>query len=232
MTQKASKLPVHVGIILDGNRRWAKEQGLPSLDGHRQGAEVFKKISLEAFDKGIEYLSAYIFSTENWQRTEEEVSYLMKLVVKAVEKYLDEFDKKGIRIRVIGQRSDLSRSVLNSIEKTEEKTENNTGGTLVLCFNYGGQQEIVDATKKIIAKNLSPEEVTVESFEQYMYSPEIPPVDLLIRTSGEERTSGFMLWRAAYAELLFVEKYWPEFTVDDLEDSLIKYASRQRRFGG
>ena len=232
MAEKTTNLPNHVGIVLDGNRRWAKEQGLPTLDGHRQGAEVFKRVCLASFDKGVKYLSAFIFSTENWQRTEDEVSYLMKLVIKAVEKYLDEFNKRNIKIQVIGRRNDLPNSVLRSIEKTEEKTENNTGGVLVLCFNYGGQQEIVDATKKIIDENIPSEELTDELFEQYLYAPGVPAVDLLIRTSGEERTSGFMLWRAAYAEMLFIEKYWPDFSIEDLDSSLKEYAARQRRFGG
>jgi len=232
MAEKTTNLPTHVGIVLDGNRRWAKEHGLTTLDGHRHGAEVFKQVSLGAFDKGVKYLSAFIFSTENWQRTEEEVSYLMKLVIKAVEKYLDEFNKRNIKIRVIGRRTDLSGAVLRSIEKTEEKTHNNSGGVLVLCFNYGGQQEIVDAAKKILSMGVDQKDITTELFEQYLYAPEVPAVDLLIRTSGEERTSGFMLWRAAYAELQFIEKYWPDFTIEDLENSLKEYASRQRRFGG
>lgn len=229
MTQ--SYIPKHVGFILDGNRRWAKEQGVPTLDGHRRGAEVFKDISLQAFDKGVEYLSAFVFSTENWRRTEKEVSYLMKLLVRAVDKYLDEYHKRGIRIIVIGQREGISRSVTNAIEKTEKKTQDNTNGTLVLCFNYGGQQEIIDATKKILAENIAPTEVTKEIFEQYLYAPEVPAVDLLVRTSGEERTSGFMLWRAAYAELMFIKKYWPAFEASDLDEVLNSYASRQRRFG-
>lgn len=232
MTQTSSVAPKHVGIILDGNRRWAKKQGIPTLEGHRRGAEVFREIALAAFDRDIAYLSAFVFSAENWARTEEEVSYLMKLVVKAVEKYLDEFHKRGIRIVIIGQRNNLNMTVLKAIEKTEDKTKANQKGTLVLCFNYGGQQEIVDATKKILAENHTPSDVTQELFEQKLYSPEIPPIDLLIRTSGEQRTSGFMLWRAAYAELLFSEKLWPDYTVNDFDEALSDFNKRQRRFGG
>lgn len=232
MTNKTTNSLEHLGIILDGNRRWARAHGLPTLDGHRQGAEVFKQISLAAFDRGVRYLSAFVFSTENWRRTEEEVSYLMKLVVKAVEKYLEEFNRRGIRIVIIGQRDALSKTVLASLEKTESQTRNNTQGTLALCFNYGGQQEIVDATKKIIDANIASGDIDEKVFEQFLYAPELPPVDLLIRTSGEQRTSGFMLWQAAYAELLFSPKYWPDFTVEDLDDSLRQYAERQRRFGG
>jgi undecaprenyl diphosphate synthase len=224
--------PYHIGLILDGNRRWAKEQGLPTLDGHRKGAEVFKEVSLAAFDRGVRFLSAFVFSTENWKRTEEEVSYLMKLLLKAVERYLDEFNKRGIKIIIIGNRDNLSQSVLNAIEKTEDKTSSNTKGTLVLCFNYGGQQEIIDATKKILIDGIQPDNLDQKIFEQYLYSPEIPPLDLLVRTSGEQRTSGFMLWRAAYAELLFVKKYWPDFTLQDLDEVIAIFKKRQRRFGG
>ncbi len=231
MREEKINLPNHVGIILDGNRRWAEERGLSVLDGHRKGAETLKDISLAAFDKGVKYLSAFIFSSENWQRKEEEVSHLMWLLVKAVEKYLDEFHLRGIRIVLIGQRHNLARNVLQSIEKTEEKTRANTEGTLALCFNYGGQQEIIDAVKKIAQSDIATQDLTKDVFEQYLYTPEIPQVDLIIRTSGEERTSGFMLWRAAYAELLFMKKYWPDFRVEDLDMALLEYSTRQRRFG-
>lgn len=224
-------IPKHLGLILDGNRRWAKKKGLPTLEGHRQGSEVFKEIALDAFSRGVKYVSAFVFSTENWSRTEEEVSYLMKLVVKATEKYLDEFDKAGIRVVILGRRSDLPEDVLKSIERTEAKTKDNTQGTLALCFNYGGQEELVDAVKHLVASGLAPREITADTIHGALYCPEIPNVDLLIRTSGEQRTSGFMLYRAAYAELMFVDKYWPDFTKDDLGAALHDYAARERRFG-
>lgn len=227
-----TEFPKHVGIILDGNRRWAKEHGLKTLEGHRKGAEVFKEVALHAFDKGVRYLSAFVFSTENWKRTEEEVSYLMKLVVKAVERYLDEFDKRGIKVVVAGKRDNLSKTVLSAIEKTESKTKANSQGTLVLCFNYGGHQEIVDAFNAIVGSNRDKKDITLEEIEQNLYTPEVPAVDLLIRTSGEQRTSGFMLWRAAYAELLFIDKFWPDFTLKDFDTSLKEYETRCRRFGG
>ncbi len=226
-----AKLPVHVGVILDGNRRWAKARGLKSSDGHREGAETFKKVSLAAFDRGVQYLSAYIFSTENWQRAQDEVSFLMKLIVRAVELHLDEFHQKNIKILVLGSRNDVPKSVLQAIDRTESKTANNTGGTLALCFNYGGKAELVDAVQAIVSDGIPADQITQQTIDQHIYQPSIPGVDLMIRTSGEQRTSGFMLWRSDYAELYFSEKMWPDFGVQDLDEALAEYARRQRRFG-
>lgn len=221
----------HLGLILDGNRRWAKQQGLPTLEGHRQGAENFKTIALAAFDRGVEYLSAYVFSNENWSRTEEEVGYLMKLVIKAVEKYLDEFNKAGVRIVILGRREGLSEDVLKAVNGAEAKTAANTRGTLALCFNYGGQEEIVDAFKQLSGQGVAAADITADKISGALYEPSIPPVDLIVRTSGEERLSGFMLWRSMYAELYFIDKYWPDFEVADLDTALAEYDQRQRRFG-
>lgn len=227
----ADSVPRHVGIILDGNRRWARERGLPTLEGHRRGAENFGDIVQKLFDGGVTYVSAFVFSTENWSRTEEEVKYLMKLVVKLVEDELDAFHKAGIRMVVLGTRERLSKSVLASIEKTEQTTKDNTAGTLAFCFNYGGHEEITQAVKNIVAQGTPAEDITDEVVQQALYYPEIPPLDLVVRTSGEQRTSGFMLYRAAYAELLFLEKYWPDMEVSDVDSILAEYATRQRRFG-
>jgi undecaprenyl diphosphate synthase len=224
-------IPTHLGLILDGNRRWAKAKGLPALEGHRQGSEVFKEIALEAFSRGVQYVSAFVFSTENWSRTEEEVGYLMKLVLKATEKYLEEFDKAGIKIVILGRRNNLPEDVLKSLEQTEAKTKDNTQGTLALCFNYGGQEELVDAVRYLIASGPTPKAINADVIHSALYCPEIPNLDLLIRTSGEHRISGFMLYRAAYAELMFVDKLWPDFTKNDLTAALEQYATRERRFG-
>lgn len=231
MTADTQAIPCHVGLILDGNRRWAKGRGLPSLKGHRQGMEVLKDIAYHAFDQNVQYLSAYIFSTENWNRTEEEVGYLMDLTVKAMEKYLDEFHKKGIKVLIVGSRNRLQDKVLQAIENAENRTAHNTDGTLALCFNYGGRQEIVDAVKSIVADGTAIDDVDESCVTAAMYHPEIPDVDLLIRTSGELRTSGYMLYRAAYAELYFTDVYWPDFTSKDFDKALNDYASRGRRFG-
>lgn len=224
-------IPAHVGLILDGNRRWAKSKGLPTLEGHRQGAEAFKTVSLAAFDRGVKYVSAYTFSTENWQRTEEEVGYLMKLLIKAVEKHLKTFHEANIKIVLLGRREGLDKSVLRAIEKTEELTRDNTRGTLALCFNYGGKAELSDAVRAIVESGVSSAEITPELISQYVYAPEVPEIDLLIRTSGECRTSGFMLWRSEYAELYFTDTMWPDFDEEALDVALEDYANRKRRFG-
>lgn len=222
-----SNLPNHIGIILDGNRRWAEKSGKETLKGHQMGAEVFKEISLHLFGKGVNFVSGYIFSTENWQRKAEEIDYLMRLVLKAVEVHLDEYHKKGIKIKILGSREKLQSAVLKAIERTEEKTAENNNGTLALCFNYGGKQEIVEAARAAAFDG----EITAESIAQNLYVPEIPDIDLLVRTSGEQRLSGFMLWRAQYAELYFEQKFWPEVTQADADSWLEEYAQRQRRYG-
>lgn len=225
------KIPTHLGLILDGNRRWAKERGLPTLEGHRQGAENFKIISLAAFEKGVQYVSAYVFSHENWKRTEEEVGYLMKLVVKGVEKYLAEFNAAGVKVVMLGRRDGLPKEVLGAMEASEAKTAANTSGTLALCFNYGGHEEIVDAYKTLMEQGVTAEQVTADKIAGALYAPEVPQADLIIRTGGEQRLSGYMLYRASYAEFIFVSKHWPDFAVGDLDSALAEYARRQRRFG-
>lgn len=229
MTETQNTVPQHVGIILDGNRRWAKQHGLPGLEGHQKGAEVFREIVISAIDRGINYFSAFLFSTENWQRTQKEISFLMSLVVKAVDRYLEEFHQRGIKILILGSQDGLDKKVSSALHRAVEKTSENKNGTVVLCFNYGGHREIVDAIKSLPRGEI--EELTEEKFEQYLYAPDVPPIDILVRTSGELRTSGFMLWRAAYAELMFFDKYWPDFTTKDLDNVIVEYQKRNRRFG-
>lgn len=228
---KTGIIPNHLGFILDGNRRWAKAQGLSSLEGHRKGAEVFKDVSLAAFRRGVKFVSAYVFSTENWKRTEEEVNYLMSLAIKAVDDYIDEVHEEGIKVVILGRREGVRANVLKALKRIEEKTVNNTNGTMAICFNYGGRQEIIDAAKHLIEESIAAASLTAETFEKALYHPEIPGIDLLVRTSGERRTSGFMMWRADYAELAFVDKNWPDFTQTDLDAALTDYAHRQRRLG-
>jgi undecaprenyl diphosphate synthase len=226
-----SLLPTHLGLILDGNRRWAVDQGLSQLEGHRKGYENLKHIGKAAIAQGIKYVSAYVFSTENWNRSREEVGYLLDLLFWVATNEVDEMHKENIRVRFVGSRERLSDKILKAIDRAETKTAGNTNGTMALCLNYGGQQEIADSVKAIVAAGTSAEDVTPDLIAEHLYAPDIPPVDLIIRTSGEQRISNFMLWRAAYSELIFVEKHWPGFTEVDLDDCLAEFASRQRRFG-
>lgn len=225
-------VPKHVGFIVDGNRRWAKQHGLPVYEGHMAGYNAIHEVAEAAFDAGIEYMSAYIFSTENWKRSEDEVNRLMGLVLKLLTADLPIFEKKNIRLRVLGTRERVSERILKAIDDAEARTANNTAGTLAVCFNYGGQLEIADACKKIVQSGVAPEAVTPELIERNLYAPEVPPIDLIVRTSGEQRLSNFMLWRSAYSELLFLDKPWPEMTKDDVTAILEEYTGRQRRFGG
>ncbi len=226
-----SQVPNHVGIIMDGNRRWAKENGLSARQGHAAGQENLRAISKAAFESGVKTVSAYAFSSENWQRTKEEIGHLMKLLVRGVDKYMDEFNSAGVKVIFLGERDNLDDNILKAIEKAEQKTKHNAKGTLAICFNYGGRQELVEAAKKMITNNISSEDVTEDLFASYLYQPQVPAVDLLIRTSGEQRLSNFMLWRVAYSELYFVDKHWPDFTPEDLQKAINEYAHRGRRFG-
>jgi len=226
-----SVVPKHLGLILDGNRRWAKAQGLPKLEGHREGYSNLKTIGKAAIKRGVKYVSAYVFSTENWNRSKNEVSYLMKLLIWVAEHEVDELHKDNIRVICVGSEDRLNNKTLQAIKRADEKTKNNTAGSLALGLNYGVHQDITDAVKSIIGSEISAEDVTPEVIEQHLYAPDIPPIDLITRTSGEQRLSNFLLWRAAYSELLFVKKHWPAFTEADLDEALVVYAQRQRRFG-
>ena len=231
MSKHNSAIPAHLGLILDGNRRWASEQGLPTLEGHKKGYENLKTIAKAAFDRGVRFVSAYVFSTENWNRTTEEVDYLMKLLLWVSKHEVAELDKENIKVQFLGEEERLSKSVIKAMEDAEERTKNNTGGALLICLNYGGQQEITTAVNKILIKEPDIKEVTTKLIEENLYKSDVPPVDLIIRTSGEQRISNFMLWRAAYSELYFSPVYWPAFTENDLETALQEYADRHRRFG-
>jgi undecaprenyl diphosphate synthase len=227
-----TKVPGHIGYIVDGNRRWAKKHGLPAYEGHLAGYNAIQEVAKATFDAGVNYVSAYIFSTENWKRSEDEVGKLMGLVLKLLTSDLKQLEENNIKLKVLGSRAGVSEKILRAIDDAEARTANNTRGTLALCFNYGGQLEIVDAIKKIVQSGISAEEVTPELIAENLYVPEVPPVDLVVRTSGEQRLSNFMLWRAAYSELLFLEKLWPDMTKDDVTAILEEYSQRDRRIGG
>lgn len=189
-------------------------------------------VLIETLNRGVKYASAYVFSTENWKRTEEEIAHLMKLLLRILKNDLKIFEENNIRLRVIGTLDGLSDEIVKAIADAQEKTKDFDGGELLLCLNYGGQLEIADAVKKIVESGVKADEVTPELIGQNIYAPEVPPCDLIVRTSGEQRLSNFMLWRAAYSELMFIEKTWPEMTPQDVTDILDEYAKRQRRFGG
>jgi undecaprenyl diphosphate synthase len=226
-----SMVPVHLGLILDGNRRWARSQGIPLLEGHRRGYQNLHTIALSAVERGVQFVSAYVFSTENWDRSKTEVDYLMNLFVWVATKEIDKYVREGLRLVFAGSRQKLSPRVLKAIESAEAKTQHNQRGVVVLCFNYGGHTELAEGVARMIADGVQPGDVTPAKVAEYLYHPEVPPVDFIIRTSGEQRLSNFMLWRASYAELYFSPVHWPAFGTSDLEAALAEFAARQRRFG-
>lgn len=225
-------IPQHIGYIVDGNRRWAKAHGLPSYEGHLAGYNAIIEVALATIDSGVKYVSLYTFSTENWKRNRDEVRRIMGLTLKALTKDVSIFEKNDIRLVLMGSRAGVDDKILKAADAAVERTEGNTRGTLVVCFNYGGQLEIADACKKIIQSGFEADDVTPELIAANLYEPDIPSIDMVVRTSGEQRLSNFMLWRAAYSEFLFLEKPWPEMTKDDATAILEEYARRGRRFGG
>ena len=225
-------IPQHIGFVVDGNRRWAKKHGLPTYDGHLAGYNSLKDVLIESLNRGVKYASAYVFSTENWKRTAEEVNNLMGVLLRVLESDVPIFVENRIRLKVIGTREGLPKAVIKAIDRAEATTAELDGGELLLCLNYGGHLEIADACKKIIESGVAADEVTPELIAKNLYAPEVPPCDLIVRTSGEQRLSNFMLWRAAYSELMFIEKNWPDMTKDDVSVILEEYQRRNRRFGG
>lgn len=222
-------VPNHIGIIVDGNGRWAKEKGLSRSLGHKAGADNLKKISLYAIEKGVSYLSLYVFSTENFKRSPEEVNYLMNLFVTMFKKEFKVYKNKNIKVIFSGRKEGLEAKVIDAINTIEEETKENTKGVINFCLNYGSQYEIVDACNKIIKENIK--EVDLDMFKTYLYQ-DIPMLDLLIRTSGELRLSNFMLFQAAYAELYFTNTYFPDFNEQQFNLAIENYNNRNRRFGG
>ena len=218
----------HLGIIADGNRRWAVAQGLPKIEGHTRGFKVIEDLVIAATKLNIPYVTFYVFSTENWGRAEAEVSHIMKLAETMIIKMAEKMAKNNVRLLILGSKKKVSPKLISLAEKAEKMTEKCTGTTACFCFNYGGEQEISDAANRALEAG---EEITPETIRKHLYKPEVPDVDMVVRTSGEERISGFMLWRAAYAEFLFMKKYFPEMTGDDIKEILKEYNKRNRRFG-
>lgn len=222
------KIPYHLGVIIDGNRRWAKERGLPTFEGHRRGLKKIKEVIKWYKDRGVKILTFFVFSTENWKRSKTEVGYLMKLTEEMIKKYANEVYRKGIKVRIIGQKEKLPKSLQKAIKNTEELTKNNKEMTVNFALSYGGRLEITEALKNIIKKKIPPEKITEEVISENLWTSDL---DLLIRTGKEQRLSNFLIWQVAYSELYFIKKYWPEFTEKDLDKALLDYTHRQRRFG-
>ena len=223
--------PRHVAIIMDGNRRWAAARGLPAIAGHVQGVEAIRPIVRVAPDRGIEVLSLYVFSQENWRRSDEEVAGLFGLIDNAVRQHTDELVAEGVRVRVIGRLHEAPMDIQRSIREAEERTRGGTRMALNIAFNYSGRTEIVDACRALVAAGVPATEVDEERIAERLYTAGQPDADLIIRTAGEQRTSNFLLWQGAYAELVFCPVLWPDFREADLDAALAEFASRQRRYG-
>ena len=230
-----NNLPEHIAIIMDGNRRWAKEKNLEVKQGHYAGAENLEKIAQYANKIGIKYMTVYAFSTENWKRSENEVKALMMILKNYIEKVLERTSANNIKINILGDISRLEIGLQNSINKIIDKTKNNTGLTLNIAFNYGGRAEILRATKQIAEEvhegKLDLEKIDEKCIENHLYTKGQPDPDILIRTSGEIRISNFLLWQLAYTEFIFIDKYWPDFNENDIEESIHIFQKRHRKFG-
>lgn len=230
------KLPRHVAIIMDGNGRWAKQHMLKVAMGHRAGVEALRSIIRESSDLGIEALSLFAFSTENWRRSETEVAALMQLLLEYFSSEIDELDENNVCIRILGEKEGLPAPQREALYRAEERTKDNTGLNLCIAINYGGRQELVRAARilaeKVRAGEMAPEDIDEQALSDCLYTGGLPDVDLLIRTSGEMRLSGFLLYQCAYAEFEFPETLWPDFTLEDYHRALEVFASRDRRFGG
>jgi len=229
------KIPKHIAIIMDGNGRWAKERGLDRTAGHRQGIKRVKEIVKAAGELGVKAVTLFAFSTENWQRPKNEINMLMRTLARFLESEIAQLQKNDIRLVVIGRSEPLPRYIQDKISQAQERTKDNRGLVLVLALNYGARQEIVDAAKRFASAvsdgSCRADELDVEKFSGYFYTAGLPEPDLLIRTSGEMRLSNFLLWQLSYAELYFPEKYWPDFTKEDLKKAIGVYQKRERRFG-
>ena len=232
----ASRLPTHIGVIMDGNGRWAKRRGLPRSAGHQAGADALKKIVTECNKMGIKYITVYAFSTENWKRPKDEVDFLMNLLLSYLKDAERSLAGENVVIRAIGSREELSEEIREQILKTEEFTKNNTGIVMNIALNYGSRDEIVNAAreiaKKAVSGEITPDDIDAEMISNHLYTKNQPDPDFIIRTSNEQRLSNFMMWQASYSEFYFTERLWPDFSVKDLHKAIIEYQSRDRRYGG
>jgi undecaprenyl diphosphate synthase len=233
MTKDAAIIPSHIGFIMDGNRRWAVAHGLKPMEGHKEGHRAAKRVAEACFERGVQFVTLYAFSAENWRRPAIEVSYLMKILAMVVSvREVKYYISQRIRILFMGRRDRIEPALLQAMEYAEAATKDMDRGTLGVCLDYSGQVEIVDAVRRCAEDGLTVARITPEAIEARLYQPDIPDMDLVVRASGEQRISNFMLWRINYSELLFLEKHWPEMTKDDVTDIIEEYGRRSRRFGG
>jgi undecaprenyl diphosphate synthase len=230
-TPELTKLPTHLAIVPDGNGRWAEHRGLPRLSGHRAGAENMRRMVEYLNEYPIKYVTLYGFSTENWGRPREEVGGLFHLLEEFINKYVDDINERGIRLRHLGRLHQLPPSLQKAINRAIEETKNNTRMTLNVAFNYGGRAEIIDAVHRIVADGISPQNIDENLFENYLYTAGLPHVDLLIRTGDELRFSNFLIWQTAYSEYYLTKVLWPDFDKAELQQALLSYSQRKRRFG-
>lgn len=221
----------HLGIIMDGNRRWAKQHHLPSIFGHKKGVETLENVGDWCIKRGIKYLTVWAFSTENWARPKTEISYLMKLMKEVAISKVPVFMKKGVQLNILGRLSELPKGTQEAIHKAVEKTKNNARVVMNVAINYGGRREIIDAIKQLVKERINPSQVTEKLLSSKMYAPHIPEPDLVIRTGGAERTSGFLLWETPYTEWYFSQKKWPEFDEAELDRAIEDFQERTRNFG-
>lgn len=224
-------IPRHLGFILDGNRRWARKRGLPTLEGHRRGFNRLTELADSCLDYGVRHVTAYCFSTENWSRDPKEVDYLMNLFREMLDKTIKKFHEKDVKFVLAGRIEDFAPDIQEKAKKAMELTKNNKSLIFNAALSYGGHAEIVDATKRIINDNLTADEITAEKFAEYLYEAGQPELDMVVRTSGEHRSSGFMLWQSAYTEYYFIEENWPEFDKKLFKRVIEEYNRRERRFG-
>jgi undecaprenyl diphosphate synthase len=231
MPEEFKKLPTHIAVIMDGNGRWATSRGLPRVEGHRVGTEAVRRLVRACTDFGIKYLTIYAFSTENWARPQEEVSGLMMLLETVVVNELDELHREGVRIKHIGRMEMLPKGLGAKIQHAVEVTQNNQRLVFTIAWNYGGRDEIICAIQSMIRDGVKAEEVNEEMVSRYLFTKDTPDPELLIRTSGEQRLSNFLLWQTAYTEWVVTPVYWPDFTKEDLRKAIIEYGNRDRRFG-
>lgn len=228
--EKQLKIPKHIAFIMDGNGRWAAERNLSRSDGHKQGAEALKTVVKACSEAGIQAVSVYAFSCENWSRPQSEIKFLFSLITQFAKKELKKYADSGYRVMFSGDISQLPRSTQNAIKKVADLSKDNTGIMVNIALNYGSRQEITRAVNKILQSGLK--EVDEQMIEDCLYTATLPPLDLIVRSSGEKRLSNFMLWQCAYSELIFIDKYWPDFDGDVINEILTEYSSRDRRFGG